>query len=440
MVDAVLPGVDVVVTKRSRLKKSLQMAVVGLLGVHTALAEEPQILQQPIAVKPEKTWYFDSSILYYAEPDRVTAIEPMLSAKKKISEDEFYSVKLVVDSLTGASHNGATPTNVSQTFTRPSGKGTYTAQPGETPLDDTFHDTRVALSGTYQQPIDRTKRNIYGVNVSNEYDYLSLGANYMYQKDFNQKNTTLNAGVAYAFDTIEPEGGLPTPLASMTAAGTTQPRDGTDDTKQILDLIFGVTQVIDRESLFQLNYSFSQADGYLTDPFKLVSVVDANTGSTTDNIYENRPDKRVKHGLYGAYKKAVGNDAVEVSYRFMTDDWGINSHTLDFHYSWLFSEGKKFLEPHIRLYTQSKADFYQTFLVQGENEKYVTGDYRLGDMNAITIGLKYGQELEKEKSFSVRLEYYLQTGKSSRDEIGVQQGLDLYPDVDALILQVTYSF
>jgi hypothetical protein len=130
-VDAALPGVAVVVIKRSRLKKSLQMAVVGLLGVQAALAVEPQILQQPISVKPEKTWYFDSSILYYAEPDRVTAIEPIIAAKKKISEDEFYSVKLVVDSLTGASHNGASATNVSQTFTRPSGKGTYTAKPGK---------------------------------------------------------------------------------------------------------------------------------------------------------------------------------------------------------------------------------------------------------------------------------------------------------------------
>lgn len=437
--DAVLQGAAVVVTKRSKIKKTLQVAVIGLLGVK-AIASEPEMIEKPISLKPEKTWFFDSSILYYSEPDRVTAIEPVLAAKKKYSEDEILSFKLVVDSLTGASHNGATTSNVAQTFTRPSGKGTYTAEAGETPLDDTFHDTRVAISSSYQKPIDRLRRNIYGVNVSNEYDYLSLSANYMYQQDFNQKNTTLNAGVSYAFDTIEPEGGLPIPFASMVGAGATQPRQGSDDTKQIIDLILGVTQVIDRESLFQVNYSYSQADGYMTDPFKLLSVIDSATGSTDDYIYEKRPDQRIKHGLFTAYKTAVGKDAFEVSYRFMTDDWGINSHTLDFHYTWLFSNGRKFLEPHIRLYTQSKADFYETFLVTGESPKHASADYRLGDMNAYTIGLKYGQELENEKSFSVRLEYYLQTGDPSRSEIGVQRGLDLYPDVDALMLQVTYSF
>lgn len=437
--EEVLQEVVVVVIRRKSLKRSLQSAVVGLLGVH-AMAAEPVLEDKTIEVKQEKSWYFDSSVLYYSEPDRVMAIEPVIAAKKKISEDEFYSFKLVIDSLTGASHNGATASNVAQTFTRPSGKGEYTANAGETPLDDTFHDTRVAISSSYQRPVDRLTRNTYGVNASKEYDYLSLAVNYLFEKDMNQKNTTLSAGVSYAYDTIKPEGGLPTPLASMVAPAVTQPKNGTDDTKQTIDLILGATQIIDRESLFQVNYSFSKSDGYMTDPFKLLSVVDPTTGSTNDYIYENRPDNRMKHGLFGAYKKAVGNDTVEVSYRFMTDDWGINSHTLDFHYAWMFSEGKKFLEPHIRLYTQSKADFYNTFLAQGETNKYASADYRLADMNAITVGLKYGQDLENDKSFSVRLEYYLQTGDSSRGEIGVQNGLDLYPDVDALILQVSYSF
>ncbi|MCB0348766.1 MAG: DUF3570 domain-containing protein [Bdellovibrionales bacterium] len=428
-----------VVIKRKSLKKSLQTAVIGLLGVH-AMAEEVKIEDKPIEVKAEKSWYFDSSILYYSEPDRVTAIEPVLAVKKKISEDESYNFKLVIDSLTGASHNGATPSNVTQTFTRPSGSGTYTAAAEETPLDDTFHDTRVAISSSYQRPIDRLTRNTYGVNVSSEYDYLSLALNYMFEKDMNQKNTTLTAGVSFAHDTIKPEGGIPIPLASMEIPSATQPKDGSDDTKQTIDLILGATQIIDKESLFQLNYSFSQSDGYMTDPFKILSIVNATTGSTTDYIYEKRPDSRTKHGLYGAYKKAVGKDAVEVSYRFMTDDWGINSHTLDFHYKWLFNKGKSFLEPHIRLYTQSKADFYNTFLTQGESETYASADYRLADMNAITVGVKFGQDLKHDQSYSVRLEYYLQTGDSSRDEIGIQEGLDLYPDVDALILQVSYSF
>jgi len=55
---------------------------------------------------------------------------------------------------TGASPNGATPSDQVQTFTSPSGKGSMDAEAGKQLLDDTFKDTRIAV---YQlsAPIDR---------------------------------------------------------------------------------------------------------------------------------------------------------------------------------------------------------------------------------------------------------------------------------------------
>ena len=51
-----------------------------------------------------------------------------------------------------------------------------------------------------------------------------------------------------------------------------------DDTKDVFDLVVGVTQVVSRNFLFQVNYSFSDSSGYLNDPYKILSVVDGLTG------------------------------------------------------------------------------------------------------------------------------------------------------------------
>ena len=108
-----------------------------------------------------------------------------------------------------------------QTFTRPSGAGTYIIQPGDIPLDDTFLDTRVALTGTWTQPLGRLNTLSVGASFSTEYDYTHLGLNARVARDFNQRNTTLSAGFAIARDEIDPVGGTPDPLVPM--------RDATED-------------------------------------------------------------------------------------------------------------------------------------------------------------------------------------------------------------------
>jgi hypothetical protein len=225
--------------------------IAGLLSAATC-----SLLCSPVQAA-EGEWDVDSAILFYAEDnDRVEAVEPVISAKKDLGDEEFISMKLVIDSLTGASANGAVPSTMVQTFTTPSGKSTYTADPGETPLDDTFKDTRVAYSMNWEKPIDRNNRRNLGFNVSKEYDFTSISGNAMWQHDTNQKNTTYSYGINIELDDIDPVGGVPEPLTDMTL----QDKGDSSDTRNIVDLLFGVTQVIDRTSLFQVNLSLSEAD------------------------------------------------------------------------------------------------------------------------------------------------------------------------------------
>lgn len=409
------------------LKQMLTVATCALLGAN-AQAEEIN------------DWAFDTALMYYGETDRVTAVEAIIAGTKEFSDEHFLNLKLTVDTLTGASANGAVPQNNVQTFTRPSGNGSYDIKAGETPLDDTFKDTRVQLNAQWTQPLGEDYLGSVGVHLSKEYDYLSLGLNGNIARYFNQKNTTVSVGLSLSNDTIEPEGGLPIALSSMLPPDSDgSNRDGSDDDKTTVDLLFGVTQVINRQMIMQLNYSLSQVDGYLTDPFKIVSVVN-NNGEALDQLYESRPDSRTKNSIYWQTKYHLTDSIIDFSYRYMWDDWEITSSTFDVKYR--FPIGDSYLEPHVRYYMQEAAEFYQPFLMEGDTlPKYVSADYRIGEMDGLTVGLKYGMSLKNNSELSFRLEYFQQSPTNPGfEEPGQLKELELYESVEAIIAQVSYSF
>ncbi|ODB93376.1 hypothetical protein A3194_01390 [Candidatus Thiodiazotropha endoloripes] len=423
--------------KQKKISHALTAATCSLLGINSSES-----------LGEEGDWTFDSAVLYYSEVDRVSAVEPVISATRDFGDEKALNLKLVFDTLTGASANGATPSDQPQTFTRPSGRGSYASEAQETPLDDTFKDNRFALSSQWEQAVNREYRTGFGINFSTEYDYSSLSANANLSRDFNKRNTTLNAGLSVAYDTISPEGDIPVGLSSMvintgqadyrSEFNTT--RGEGEDNKDTLDLIFGLTQVIDRNTIMQVSYAYSDVSGYLTDPYKIVSIV-GDDGRPFEYRYEQRPDSRNKQSLYWQAKHQFEADIIDLSYRYFWDDWGITSHTIDVRYRWMLG-GRQYLEPHIRYYDQSEADFYRRFFIQGESlPDQVSADYRLGSMSALTIGMKYGMALSNEQQLSLRLEYYLQSNHNTESVIpGILNDMELYPDVEAIIVQFSYKF
>jgi hypothetical protein len=432
---------------KSNFKKALAGATCALLAAPGVHAENLHRIGE---------WDISGALLSYSETDRVQAVEPVINAKKALDTDESINIKLTLDTLTGASGSGAVPSTQPQTFTRPSGNGSYITPGRSIPLDDTFQDTRAALAVTWSRPAFWGTQSELGFNVSKEYDYQSIGTSASFAKNLNSNNTTVTTGIALASDTIEPVGGAPIPFALMQSQGEAVFRDSGSQDKTLIDLIAGVTQVIDANSLFQINYSLSAADGYLTDPYKIVSLVDPLTGAPVfENaresnlpgvVFENRPDSHTKHSVYGQYKRFMGGsgDVLDTSYRFMLDDWGISSHTIDLKYRKSLSN-RTFLQPHFRFYQQGAADFYTPFLISGEEpqsgdrSRFASADYRVGEFTGYTVGLEYGQ-VNQHNSWSVALEYYLQSGDEPSGKFGELKGLELYPDVDAVLFSILYDF
>tara|TARA_R110000744_G_scaffold36994_2_gene85062 strand:- start:675 stop:2018 length:1344 start_codon:yes stop_codon:yes gene_type:complete len=436
------------------IKAALTIAASALLGTipKTVVAAE-NTTKSKKALK-DSSWDFESALLFYSESDRVSAAEAILNGQKTFENDEVLNIKLTVDVLTGASANGAAAQPNVQTFTRPSGKGSYQTQVNETPLDDTFKDTRVQFNAQWTQPLAENYTGSAGVHISKEYDYLSLGINGNLAYDFNQKNSTFSVGLSYFQDTFEPEGGIPLAFASMPAAfGANDVVDNSDkkadfnasrridsDDKTTADIMFGFTQVINRRMIMQFNYSYSKVDGYLNDPFKVLSLVDS-TGIAQDYVYENRPDSRLKQSLYAQTKYHFEQNIIDVSYRYMWDDWELDSHTIDSKLRVPLSR-QSYIEPHFRFYKQSAAQFYQPFLVELNTlPEFASADYRIGEMRAYTLGIKYGTTLSDGNNLSFRLEYYRQDPTDAGHKaLGALSEVDLYESVNAIIAQVTYSF
>jgi hypothetical protein len=432
---------------RESIRGALALATCSLLAPGTSQAAGTALNE----------WDFDSAVLFYSEQDRVDVVEPAFVARKDLGNDEFVTVRGVFDSMTGASPNGATITDEVQTFTGASGSKTYTVDANQLPTVE-FTDARIGLGLDWDKPVSATSHRIAGINGSVESDYLSFGGSYTRLWDVNNKHTTWMSGVGGSLDIVSPTGGAPTALQRLSEVpsggeggdgeGEDEEEDedgegGEDDlfngeNKYVLDAVVGVTQVLSPRSLLQFNYTLSYRDGYLNDPYKLVSLIDAG-GATTDYLYESRPDKRFANIFYLKWVYHLPEDVFRVSYRYFTDDWGVRSHTVDLSYRFELGSGF-FLSPHGRQYTQTAADFYRHSLPAAEPlPEHVSADYRLAEMDGTTVGLKLGRAPDEDSEWSLLVERMAQTGDSHpADAVGIQNNFDLYPDLDAVIIQLNY--
>ena len=394
-----------------------------------------------------KEWQFDSALAYYHEDGRIQAVEPVVSASRDYGDGGSIGLNFTFDALSGSSPNGALPSHAPQTFASPSAKSfttarhLYTTAPGNLPVDPNYSDSRVAVGADWTLPLTRLSRLTLGGKVSFEDDFYSGSVNVAFAHDFNDKNTTVSFGVNDESDIIQPIGNTPVPLSDYSAFA----KEG-NKSKNGVGALLGVTQVMTRTWLAELNFSVDRFSGYLNDPYKIVSVLDAG-GNTTGYVYENRPDSRTRRSVFLENRVGWDRTSAAVSLRYMTDTWGIHSDTAQVHFRWWSPTRQQYIEPTVRWYRQSAADFFQPWLSSADvgDTKYVSADPRLAAFHALTYGVKYGfglgDKLHREGSeFTVRLEYYQQTLDIRTPVPAALQGLDLYPGLKAVLVQFGFSY
>lgn len=426
-----------------QLKRPPSPLHLGLMAASCALLHGTARAQVAPDNAAEQPLQIDADLLYYKEnAGRVQTIEPVVSLKKDFGDQRLLDGTLTLDTLSGATPNGAIPSRKPQTFASPSSTSLtpkpgykttlYTIAPGDLPQDPHFKESRIAGDLDWSQPIGLDNTLSYGGHASTEHDFDSVAAHAGLSHDFNEKNTTLSAGVNEEYDRIHAHGGNPVPGSDYTLY-----EKEPSQTKNVAGGLIGVTQVMRRNWLTELNYTFDHSQGYLTDPYRIISLLD-DTGAVTGYRYENRPDTRTRQSLYWVNKVALGPTVLDLSYRRSKDSWGIGSDTVDAKLR-IDLGSAMYLEPHARWYHQSAADFYNLYLIEtGPAPTYMSADPRLAAFAATTFGLKFGIATGRNGELSLRLEQYEQRPSDQSNSLAELQGLDLNPNLKATIVQLSW--
>jgi hypothetical protein len=428
--------------KAGNARRQLIAASCALLGAATSRSEDAGTA--PAGSRLWEDWSVDSAVAYYHEDGRIQAVEPVVDIAKVFADGQVLNVNATFDSLSGSSPNGALTSRSAQTFASPSGKAShrYTIAPGRLPVDSNYQDDRIALSGSWASPLTRVDQLSVGGKLSAEDDFLSATLNASIAHDFNDKNTTLSFGVDDEYDSLRPIGGAPAPGSDYARSEKTGHKQ-----KNGAGALLGVTQVITRNWLSEFNVSLDRFKGYLNDPYKITSIIDG-AGNTTGYEFESRPDQRTRKSGYWENRLAWNRQlSTALSLRHMSDNWGVRSDTAQVHLRWTSSGRDWYVEPTFRWYRQTAADFYTPFILNSAEPAIVheSSDFRLGAFHALTYGLKYARKLpglgsRDESEFSVRAEYYQQTVDERMAVPASLQGLDLYPGLKAILVQVGWRF
>jgi hypothetical protein len=283
--------------------------------------------------------------------------------------------EVVYDAISGATPTGAPPPS-KLNFAVPTG-----------PLSDSvptafMRDYRTAGSldaGFSFGPDHITPQFSY----SEEHDYISYGGAVNYSLDLNQKNTALNLGWSHDSDTV-----LPYPGTYIFQA----------QGKESDQFLAGVNQLLDSKTTLTVNFTFSDAHGYLSDPYRGV-VFDDYPQYDPANISlfaENRPRHRQSYTGYASLTRFVTplRGSAELSYRFYDDTYGIRAHTVEA--AWHQKLGPRVtLSPLFRYYCQTAANFYGTQFAGDPTDpsdpapipSYYSADFRLSEMETFTYGL-----------------------------------------------------
>jgi hypothetical protein len=423
--------------KQKSIRQSLSMATSTLLGL-SAISHTNDLQAAEKNLQAE----VNASSLYYTEKDRVTVNKFQARNRKEIKDETFFTLGFIHDAMTGASPNGRyvpDDANAADTTTVPitTASGfSFTTSTSTSTLDkpwySAFEDERWAFSSEFESKLTRNLGYAANINYSTENDYTSKGIAGTFNWDVNQKLTTISIGGALNFDTVRPEAGIPESGKVLQCDSNTAVRPtifGLDcdataarlaPAEKVVNTGFiGFTQVLSRESLLQLNYSYGLYDGYLTDPYKQVSLFHTDTNNVateTGVLYEKRPDTRQTNSIYIKLVKLTrSEEVVHASYRFFWDDWGITANTLDGRLRFDF-DNAVYGVLHARISAQKAADFHRDRLndaVDTEMPEYVTADHRLGRQTTFTVGAKVGYQIEKYLNMGIRAENIMQAYKTN---------------------------
>ncbi len=283
-----------------------------------------------------------------------------------------------------------------------------------------------------------------GGGISVERDYESRFVNLGGRMDFNQKLTTVNAGVSYTNSTIN---AIPDPTGYARWGEQHANLISTDPLTKVNTLHanredwaaqLGLTQVVNKDAVVELGMGYTRSTGFLENPYKLtwlfgVDPDDPRQQGLPDGLFfadgkgghfiEQRPDARNQWHWNTRWTQYVEplDAALHLGYGFAHDDWGINAHTFDA--DWVQPLGGGWtVTPRVRYYSQEQAGFYAANPIVkpqaeaiGVSFSYIlpdnfSSDQRLSGYGTLSGGVTVAKEFAKGIRLETGFEYYTHKG------------------------------
>lgn len=345
--------------------------------------------------------YVSVQYLQYDESQNRTSVSaPSIMVNKDFGTDYTLNASFVVDVVSGAS----------ETYYMDSVSGASAMSRAKGEASDVkygnveYDDTRAAGALLFTTRFDNRDELTVGASRSNESDFYSTEGSleYMHWLD-DSKNQSLALGASYQINEI-----LKHCAEIDGCSGASEAYDANAINAQLSYFVN-----LNETSYLKTSLFYSNDDGYLTNPY-LNIVRDYEEGGTASVVSENRPDTKTAYGVSLKYASALTDAmSLHLGYRYYTDDWEIDSHTIDTDVfyelgdDWIFNLG-------LRYYMQSEASFYNGDKDYFTDEVYASSDQRLSDFDAITYKASIDYKLYDDFNINIGANYYDQsTGLSA---------------------------
>lgn len=257
----------------------------------------------------------------------VNILYPTVSVNKQISDKTSINARYLVDVISAASM---------KTIFRVDGVSSATQNlhgGGDSNPDEMRHE----FGGGVTHLLGDILLSLNGI-YSTEHDYTSKTIAANVSVPFAKKNTVLNFGVVRSWDVVSP-----------------QTRFWEKD-KNVISLNAGLSQIIGKGWITQINMFYSRNEGFLSDAYQVVSFINRDRVVYYSPVYPDNRDRRAL-GVRSSYS-LDSKSSIQFGYRYYWDTWDVKSHTFNALYQRHLND-EITLSFGARFYNQTKAYFFK---------------------------------------------------------------------------------
>jgi hypothetical protein len=284
-----------------------------------------------------------------------------------------------------------------------------------------------------------------GVIGSDESDYVADTAYFSLSQDLFGDLTTVSLTYRRGWNDV---------FRNVKDANGARIRDpGFQDQVDTRAYAVGLSQILTRNLILGANYEVITDEGFLNSPYRSVRYVSPSdpTGFALQaEVYPRTHTSNaasVRARYYLPYRAAI-----EGSYRFFTDTWGVDAHTVDINYThpafrrWVF-DGR------VRYYRQTAADFYSDLFPRRDFANFLARDKELSTFNSVTLGVGAAYEFNfpwvskwlQKSTLNARVDHLIIRYDDFRDATvtdpgnGIPAGSEPLYELNATVLQLFLS-